>query len=148
MGAEKIAVFFYGLFMDESLLAAQGIRPSDPEIGHVDGFRLRIGQRASLLPEPSARAYGMLMSLAPADLASLYSGHGLADYVAEPVTVTVADGRQVRAACYNLPAARLAGTNPDYAAALLALASRLGLPDSYLRQIRTAARPPDPAQDT
>jgi hypothetical protein len=33
----------------------------------------------------------------------------------------------------------LTGTDPKYAAALLALATKLGLPDIYLGQIRKAA---------
>ena len=35
----------------------------------------------------------------------------------------------------------MAGTNPEYAASLLALATKLGLPDSYLRHIRDTVRP-------
>jgi hypothetical protein len=49
------------------------------------------------------------------------------------------DGAQVAAVCYNLPATKLTGTNPEYAAALLALATKLGMPDSYLARIRSAA---------
>jgi len=45
---------------------------------------------------------------------------------------------QVSAVCYNLPQAKLVGTNPEYAAALLALATKLGLPDSYLKHISNA----------
>ncbi len=32
----------------------------------------------------------------------------------------------------------MTGTNPEYAAALLTLATKLGLPDSYLGHIRNA----------
>ena len=45
---------------------------------------------------------------------------------------------QVSAACYNLPVGKLVGANPEYAAALLALATKLGLPESYLEHIRSA----------
>jgi len=38
-----VRVFFYGLFMDESLLATKGIEPSKVNLGFVDGFGLRIG---------------------------------------------------------------------------------------------------------
>jgi hypothetical protein len=138
MGANEIRVFFYGLFMDESLLASKGAHATDPMIGFVDGYRLRIGERATLVPESNSRAYGVLMKVASGGVAALYSEQSVADYVAERVVVTLPEGTKVSAVCYNLPVAKLVGTNPEYAAALLALATKLGLPDSYLRDIRNA----------
>ena len=131
-------VFFYGLFMDESLLASKGVYPMESTIGYVDGFGLHIGKRATLLPEANSRAYGVLMKITSEDAAALYSEPSVADYVAEPVVVKLPGNIQVSAVCYNLPASRLTGTNPEYAAALLTLATKLGLPDSYLGHIRNA----------
>jgi hypothetical protein len=37
--------------MDESLLASKGISPSRATVGHVDGYGLRIGRRATLVPD-------------------------------------------------------------------------------------------------
>jgi hypothetical protein len=138
MSASEIQVFFYGLFMDESLLASKGAHPTEPTIGYVDGYALRIGERATLLPESNSRAYGVLMKMPAEDAAALYCEESVADYVAEPVVVTLPGDIQVSTVCYNLPAAKLVGTNPEYAAELLALATKLGLPDGYLRQIRNA----------
>lgn len=132
-------VFFYGLFMDESLLASKGIRPGRSEPGYVEGFRLHIGERATLLPAQDSRSYGVLMEIAADQAAALYSDRSVRDYVAEPVVVHLANDSQVAAVCYNLPATRLTGSNPQYAAALLALATRLGMPDGYLARIRSAA---------
>lgn len=129
-------VFFYGLFMDEALLASKGIRSDEAAIGFVDGFTLRIGERATLIAEDNGRAYGVMMEIDPARAAALYAEPGVADYVAEPVIVNLPGGVRVQAACYNLPADKLAGTNPEYAEALLALATRLGFPEGYLRHIR------------
>ena len=131
-------VFFYGLFMDESLLASKGVRPTESTIGYVDGFGLHIGKRATLVPEADSRAYGVLMKITSEEVAALYSEQSVADYIAEPVVVKLPGDSRVSAVCYNLPAARLAGTNPEYAAALLALATKLGLPDNYLGHIRKA----------
>ena len=138
MNTNAIQVFFYGLFMDESLLAAKGVYPTEATIGHVDGFRLHIGERATLIPEENRRAYGVLMKITPEEAAALYSESSVADYVAEPVTVKLPGNVQAMAVCYNLPAAGSTAANPDYAKALLALASRLGLPASYLESIRNA----------
>ena len=78
-------VFFYGLFMDESLLAAKGVRPTESTIGYVDGFGLHIGKRATLLSEANSRAYGVLMKITSEEVAALYSEQSVADYIAEPV---------------------------------------------------------------
>ncbi len=47
----RIEVFFYGLFMDEAALRDQGFRPADARQARVDGFALRLGARATLVPD-------------------------------------------------------------------------------------------------
>ncbi|MDX1507319.1 MAG: gamma-glutamylcyclotransferase family protein [Woeseiaceae bacterium] len=132
---DDVSVFFYGLFMDEALLASKDVHPTRSAIGYVDGFRLHIGERASLLPEAGSRAYGVLMDVARPDLAKLYSDAGVADYEPEPVTVYLPGDVTAEAVCYNLPASKLTGTNPEYAAALLELSGRLGFPAPYVDHI-------------
>ena len=139
MNEHPIRVFFYGLFMDEALLASKGVRPTSFSFGYVEGFRLHIGERATLLPAQASRSYGVLMEVTADEAARLYSDPSVRDYVAEPVVVQLPDEVQESAVCYNLPASKVSGTNPEYAAALLALATRLGLPDDYLAVIRSAA---------
>jgi hypothetical protein len=134
-----VAVFFYGLFMDASVLASKGINPSRATIGHVDGYSLRIGRRATLVPDAGNRAYGVLMSLRAHDVKALYSAESVADYVSQPVSVVLPDGTVESAVCYNLPIRKLEGANIEYATPLLALAARLGLPEDYLQQIRDQA---------
>ena len=135
MKAESVAVFFYGLFMDRSLLAGRGIAAASAIVGYVDGFGLRIGRRATLVRDRTSRAYGVLMTIRARDVEALYAEASVTDYVAEPVTVTLPDGTLEPAVCYNLPAGKLDGTNAQYASSLLALARKLELPDEYLRQI-------------
>jgi hypothetical protein len=132
-------IFFYGLFMDESLLVSKGLRPSGAAIGCVEGYGIRIGNRATLVPEPGNSAHGVLMMLPAEDVDALYSDASVADYIAEPVSVVLSDGSVAPVTCYNLPANRLEGMNPDYATSLLSLARRLGLPDEYVEQIRAQA---------
>ena len=45
----RVEVFFYGLFMDEELRRGKGLEPEGGEIAAIDGFALRIGQRAALI---------------------------------------------------------------------------------------------------
>ena len=80
-------VFFYGLFMDENLLATKGIGPAETAVGFVDGFKLHIGERATLLANPGGRAYGVLMDITESEAADLYSEESVADYAPESVVV-------------------------------------------------------------
>jgi hypothetical protein len=136
MNSEEITAFFYGLFMDESLLASKGVIPSKATVGYVDGYGLRLGRRATLAPDDANRAYGVLMTLRADDVRALYSDESVADYVSESVSVVLPDGTVESAVCYNLPKRKLEGANPEYANSLLILAGKLGLPDNYLQQIR------------
>ena len=139
MNTERIAVFFYGLFMDQSLLAAKGIRPSRASVGHVDGYVLRLGRRATLVQDKNHKVYGVLMTMGAEEVTALYSQESVADYAAEIVSVALADGTHEAAVCYILPESKLKGTNAQYASALLELAARLNFPRHYLRQIRNQA---------
>jgi len=131
-------VFFYGLFMDENLLAGKGVRPAAVSLGFVRGYRLCIGERATLVHDPSGRAYGAMMEITPSEAADLYAEQSVADYVPEAVIVELLDGCQVEASCYNLPVDNVTVANREYAQSLLMIATRLGFPDSYLDQIRQA----------
>ena len=131
-------VFFYGLFMDEDLLAKKGISPSKAEVGFVDGFALRIGERATLIRSADTCSYGVMMNISSDQANELYAENSVADYVPESVTVELLNGSKVEASCYNLPVDKVTGTNKVYAQALLKVANRLGLPESYLVEIRQA----------
>ena len=132
-------VFFYGLFMDEALLAKNGITPSNSEIGYVDEFALRIGERATLVSSAVARPYGVMMNISCDQARELYSHKSVADYVPESVIVELLGGSKAEAKCYNLPVGRATGTNKIYAEGLFKVARKRGLPESYLLEMRKAA---------
>jgi hypothetical protein len=130
-------VFFYGLFMDEELLRAKGLKPESVELAAVDGVALRIGQRAALVPSRGARVHGVVMSLTVAELDRLYSEPSVQAYKPQAVLAQLASGGTVAALCYNLaepPAAT--ERNPEYAAKLHAIAQKMGLPAEYVATLR------------
>ena len=131
-------VFFYGLFMDEALLAKKGVTPTDAKVGYVDGFTLRIGERATLVRSAGSRSYGVMMIISPDEVNELYAESSVADYVPESVMVELADGNKAEATCYNLPVDKVTGANSVYAEALWEVANSLGLPKHYLAEIRRA----------
>jgi len=126
-------VFFYGLFMDREILSKNGVKSSNPRMGFLLDYALKIGHRASLLPSPGERAYGILMTVESEAIQALYAEASVADYIPEEVNIVTTDNEQVAAICYNLPVELLTGTNETYARALHKLAKQLGLPHEYLR---------------
>ena len=56
-------VFFYGLFMEEELLIAKNIAPVNKGLAVLSGYALRIGDRATLLPDPAGVCHGVLMDI-------------------------------------------------------------------------------------
>jgi hypothetical protein len=126
-------VFFYGLFMDEDLLRSKGLRPLGAEHAVVEGFTLRIGERAMLLPMPGRRVCGLVFSIALPEVDRLYSEPSLQLYRPEAVLARLESGGVIAALCYNLPRASApVGRNPEYAEQLRSVAQKVGLPAEYI----------------
>ena len=131
-----IDVFFYGLFMDEVLLREKGIIPQNRRIAFLDNFSLIVGARASLVPSHGSTTYGVLFSLLKTEVEALYSEESVRSYRPEDVIAKLVDGSVVPALCFNLPTPPLTNErNPEYVAKLKDLASRIGLPPSYVSSI-------------
>lgn len=140
MSERCIDAFFYGLFMDDALLRASGVEPKRPRPAFVDDFELRIGQRATLVPAPGARAYGMLFSLTHTELEQLYAAPGLEQYRPEAVFAKAADNISTPALCYNLlHPPRADERNPEYALRLQDILTRLGFPEEYVASVSKRA---------
>jgi hypothetical protein len=142
----RVDVFFYGLFMDEDLLRAKGLRPERIERAVVDGFALRIGQRAALVPEPGRQVHGLLMSLTLSELERLYADPGVRAYQPEAVLAQLAHGGAIAALCYNLPTPPAADEpNTEYVVKLRAVAAKAGLPAGYIESFSTFEHSPSPS---
>jgi hypothetical protein len=132
----KIAVFFYGLFMDKSLLQGKGIDLSTPQVATVSGFRLRIGQRATLVPDRTGLVYGVIATLTHKQIEQLYAEPSVQDYQPEAVVANMVDGGSVPALCFNLVVPPPPDEhNPEYGTKLRELAEQLGFPSEYVMSI-------------
>lgn len=137
MTERRIDVFFYGLFMEADLLRGKGVVPLNPRPASLDGFGLRIGKRATLVPATQERSYGMVMGLTHEELKTLYSGPGLELCRPEAVLCATLSGEAVCALCYNLPdAPSPAEANEEYAGKLRAVLAKLGFPAEYVERVR------------
>ncbi|MEQ9286022.1 MAG: gamma-glutamylcyclotransferase family protein [Cyclobacteriaceae bacterium] len=133
-------VFFYGLFMDGTILEKNGIRPSNRRKGCLNDYALKIGKRASLVPCENDRSYGIVMTADSKAIRKLYAQPGVDDYIPEEVNIVTSKHDVVTAVCYNLPIESLSGTNEVYALSLYELAKKEGFPIDYLEKIKKMAR--------
>ena len=133
----RIDVFFYGLFMDDALLRDKGIKPMNRRMACVENFSIVIGERATLVPHAGQTVYGVLFSLTHPEVDALYSEDSVSVYRPEAVFAQLVTGGITPALCFNLPVPPLADErNPRYVSGLREVASRIGLPPSYVSSIR------------
>jgi hypothetical protein len=78
--------------MDVELLLSKGAHPMHPRPARVPGFALRIGKRATLIPNADSVAYGILLELSHADIEKLYSEASVSAYRPEAVVAQFGDG--------------------------------------------------------
>ena len=130
-------IFFYGLFMDQSLLTAKGLHPQSVGPAALFGYRIHIGERATLLQSESNRAYGIVMKLTEPEARTLYAEPSVREYKPERVTVELLENNTVvEVDCYILPRELgLAGANPEYAKKLARLVESLHFDPAYVREI-------------
>ena len=137
MESRAIDVFFYGLFMDAELLRANGLHPTNGRQACVSGMALRIGRRATLVPDPAESVHGFVFGLSHDEVERLYAEPSVSAYRPEAVIARLVDGSYIPALCFNLPPSNeTAEANPEYAEKLRMVASRLGLPAEYAAGIR------------
>lgn len=133
-----VTVFFYGLYMDAALLERKHSAASPPRRARLDGYRIVIEARATLVPANAAAVYGLVMQVPADDLERLYADPAVLDYRARPVRVTVDPDTALEAVCYIAPL--VGGARSErYVLELERLATRLQLPGEYRAALRIAA---------
>ena len=70
-----VDVFFYGAYMDPDILAVNGGKPRQQRLAMLPGYRLRLGDKATLLKSPTDSAVGCVYSLYPHEIRRLYAAH-------------------------------------------------------------------------
>jgi hypothetical protein len=130
-------IFFYGLFMDEDLLKAKGLNPSNTKLAQVAGYGLRIGQRATLENSKAERTFGSIIELSSEEAGMLYSEKSVVDYVPKQLVAIDMQGNSLDVVSYILPMKNLSGSNSEYARSLALTAKKIGLPVEYINEIET-----------
>jgi hypothetical protein len=136
MADRRVDGFFYGLFMDSDVLGESQVVAANPRRAYVDGYALRIGRRATLVPASEARVYGMVFALTHDEFEKLYTAAGLEQYRPEAILAYSMEGESLPALCYNLremPDPDEANT--EYATRLRAVLGKLEFPPDYIASI-------------
>ncbi len=122
--------------MDVALLHAKGVMPQNPMLAELKGYSLRIGNRATLVPDANKSVYGFLISLTHDEIDMLYNDESLKAYRYEPIIIHTKDGKILPALCFNLvePPAHHE-RNEEYAFKLKLVAIQYGLPEAYINSI-------------
>jgi len=125
--------------MDVYLLKDMGLHPKVLGPAELPDFQIRIGDRATLVPNPESTAYGVVMELSDNEAATLYSKPDVSDYQPETVSaILISNGTIQRSSCYNLPLDQLgSGSNVEYAEKLSMLVLELGFSSAYASEINS-----------
>ena len=132
-------VFFYGLFMDCELLKSKGFSPSNQELARLEGYGLRIGERATLVKSDNEMVFGVVVAMPGNQLEQLYGADSVVDYEPESVVALKENDNAINCVVYNLPVEKIKGCNASYAQSLSVVAQKVGLPSAYISEIETWA---------
>ncbi len=138
-----VRVFFYGSYMNRSVLAEVGLVPRSFEVASLVGFDIRIAPRANLVRAPGQAVFGVLATATHVELERLYAHarNVLGEiYLPEAVLVETRAGVRQPALCYIAPRMAEAAAEPAYLDHILAPARELGFPAEYLARLE-AFRP-------
>lgn len=96
----RIAVFFYGSFINRTVLKRAGYSPARIEVARLWGFDIRFAPLATLAPSDRACVYGILTEATHDELRRLYGENWVSSYLPEAVVVETVTGRLMPALVY------------------------------------------------
>jgi cation transport regulator ChaC len=138
MTEPKVWVFFYGSYINLTVLGEVGLVPEHWEVGRLAGFDIQIRPLANLVRSEEHCVYGILATATHAQLARLYA-HArdvLGEvYLPEAVIVQTRDGKWRPALCYICPEMEPRPADPAYVERIAGPARAHGFPDWYVARI-------------
>jgi cation transport regulator ChaC len=134
----RVWVFFYGSYMNRSVLEESQLRPTGFEVARLDGFDITIGPLANLVESDEACVYGVLTQATHDELSRLYA-HARevlgGVYFPEAVLVRTREGTLRPALCYVAPAMARRAADRAYVDRIVKPALELGFPSWYVKKL-------------
>lgn len=132
--------FFYGSYMNFSVLEEVNLIPDQWEVARLNGFDIRIQPRANLVRSDQQCVYGILATTTHQELSRLYA-HARdvlgETYLPEAVLVETLDGQWKPALCYIAPSMEPQPVAHDYLDRILGPAKEFGFPGWYLARLES-----------
>ena len=138
MSEPKVRVFFYGSYMNPSVLRDVGIVPERFEVARLDGYDIRIAPRANLIASRQHCVYGVLIEATHAELDRLYA-HAKdvlgETYLPHPVLTQAESGGWFPALCYIASAMEPHPAESAYVERIVKAARDFGFPLWYIERL-------------
>jgi AIG2-like family len=136
----KVWVFFYGSYMNLTVLREVNFLPEKWGVARLDGFDIRIGPRANLVDSDRHCVYGTLATATHAELSRLYT-HAqdvLGElYLPEAVLVQTQEGLWRPALCYICPHMEPKPPDNAYVDRIIKPARECGFPEWYVARLES-----------
>ena len=140
MSEPRVRVFFYGSYMNPTVLREVDLVPERFEVARLDGYDIRIAPRANLVPSSQHCVYGVLAEVTHVELARLYA-HAKdvlgETYLPHPVLTQTIAGSWMPALCYIATSMAPRPPDPVYVNRILQPARALGFPEWYIQRLES-----------
>jgi hypothetical protein len=131
----RVSVFFYGSFIDLSVLAEAEYHPKHLAVARLNGFDIVACPLANLISSVDQVVYGILTTASHEELDRLYGRDWVRAYLPEAVVVTTGDGAFHPALCYVAPGPTAERPFENYIGRITAAALRHGFPQPYIDRL-------------
>ena len=147
MGEPRVRVFFYGSYMNPGVLRDVGIVPERFDVARLDGYDVRIGPRANLVPSQQHCVYGVLIEATHDELIRLYehAKDALGEtYLPHPVLTQAESGGWFPALCYIASSMEPQRADPAYVERITKAARDFEFPLWYIERLESAGISDEP----
>jgi len=140
MSDPKVVTFFYGSYINPSVLREVDLVPDRMEVARLPGYDIEIRPLANLVPSDQHTVYGVLATATHAELERLYS-HARdvlgGVYLPRAVLAYTAAGQSEPALCYISPGLAPAPPSADYVRRIVEPARAHEFPAWYIHRLET-----------
>ena len=136
-----VSVFFYGSYMSFDVLKAVGIGERNYETAQLMGYELVMGSSTNVRKRQFASVFGIVTSLIPPELETLYGQEAQSKlgalYLPEPVLVMTSQGYFLPAICYVADTPVTGTPSGQYLETILSACRQYGFPQHYIQHIES-----------
>jgi hypothetical protein len=138
--APKVWVFWYGSYINLSVLGEVNLMPDAFEVARLSGFDIQIAPRANLVRSDRDCVYGIVATATHEELARLYAHAEEVlgeQYLPEAVMIETRDGKWMPVMTYICPSMAPRPAERAYVDRIVEPARQLGFPGWYIGRLES-----------